>query len=205
MAFSETLKNSVKRRSHFTCCWCREIRNKVEVHHIKPQANGGSDTIDNAAPMCSNCHTLYGGNPELRKEIRARRDHWFELCDRQGPSDEEFVSKQTDHKPEVTQDASEFLNTAWEIYAHFGELTHKVLNGTHNDEIGVKIQEELSRSAWVLFAIYERLCHRHSNNQQILDAVRNVYTIVSTMFNDRHNLRGKLGPAIVAAEAVLVT
>jgi hypothetical protein len=115
------------------------------------------------------------------------------------------VSKQTDHKPEVTQDASEFLNTAWEIYAHFGELTHKVLNGTHNDEIGVKIQEELSRSAWVLFAIYERLCHRHSNNQQILDAVRNVYTIVSTMFNDRHNLRGKLGPAIVAAEAVLVT
>jgi hypothetical protein len=23
---------------------------------------------------------LYGGNPELRKEIRQRRDHWYELC-----------------------------------------------------------------------------------------------------------------------------
>ena len=39
-----------------------------------------SDTEDNAAPLCSNCHTLYGGNPDLRKEIKARRDNWYGRC-----------------------------------------------------------------------------------------------------------------------------
>lgn len=80
MPFSDALKNSVKQRCHFTCCWCRDNRNKVEVHHIIPQAEGGPDTEDNAAPLCSNCHTLYGANPDLRKEIRLRRDQWYSLC-----------------------------------------------------------------------------------------------------------------------------
>ena len=80
MPFSEALKDSVKQRCHFTCCWCRDNRNKVEVHHITPQAEGGPDTDDNAAPLCSNCHTLYGANPDLRKEIRLRRDQWYSLC-----------------------------------------------------------------------------------------------------------------------------
>jgi hypothetical protein len=80
MAFSETIKLKVKKLADFTCCWCRDLEKKVEVHHIIPQSEGGDDTLDNAAPLCSNCHTLYGGNPELRKEIKDRRDHWYEHC-----------------------------------------------------------------------------------------------------------------------------
>jgi len=79
MPFTDTLKDLVKKRCHFTCCWCRDNRNKVEVHHIVPQAECGPDTDDNAAPLCSNCHTLYGANAELRKEIRLRRDQWYSL------------------------------------------------------------------------------------------------------------------------------
>lgn len=80
MPFSETTKEKVKIRADFTCCWCNDRKQKVEVHHIIPQAEGGSNDEDNAAPLCSNCHTLLGGNPELRKEIRLRRDHWYDVC-----------------------------------------------------------------------------------------------------------------------------
>lgn len=80
MSFSEIVKQTVKEKAAFTCCWCRDLRNKVEIHHIIAEAEGGSNTEENAAPLCSNCHTLYGGNPELRKEIKARRDNWFEQC-----------------------------------------------------------------------------------------------------------------------------
>jgi len=80
MPFSETTKLSVKKKTDFTCCWCRDLRNKVEIHHIVPQVEGGSDDEDNAAPLCGSCHNLLGENPGLRKEIRQRRDHWYEIC-----------------------------------------------------------------------------------------------------------------------------
>jgi hypothetical protein len=80
MPFSEDIKLKVKKKANFTCCWCQNIQNKVEVHHIIPQAEYGPDTEENAAPLCSNCHILYGGNPELRKEIKQRRNHWYEIC-----------------------------------------------------------------------------------------------------------------------------
>ncbi len=82
MSFSESLKLEVKRKAHFTCCWCNVRDNKVDVHHIVPQAEGGPDTEDNAAPLCGSCHDKYGNNPDLRKEIKNRRDHWYELCER---------------------------------------------------------------------------------------------------------------------------
>ena len=52
----------------------------VEIHHIIPQAEGGSDNEDNAAPLCPNCHTTHGDNPKMRKQIRERRDDWLEHC-----------------------------------------------------------------------------------------------------------------------------
>ena len=30
--------------------------NYLEVHHIKPLANGGSDRVSNAVALCPNCH-----------------------------------------------------------------------------------------------------------------------------------------------------
>jgi len=80
MAFLESTRLQVKRKADFTCCWCRDRRNKVDVHHIIPEAEGGPDDEDNAAPLCGTCHDLYGGNPDLRKEIKLRRNQWFEIC-----------------------------------------------------------------------------------------------------------------------------
>lgn len=80
MPFSEAVKLEAKERAHFTCVWCREKKNFIDVHHITAQESGGSDELNNAAPLCTACHTLVGGNPELRKQIRERRDWWWTQC-----------------------------------------------------------------------------------------------------------------------------
>jgi hypothetical protein len=77
MSFSEKVKLIAKRKSAFRCCIC--YKPFVEVHHIVPQSEGGPDTLNNAATLCSSCHDLYGGNPEKRKTIKQMRDHWWEM------------------------------------------------------------------------------------------------------------------------------
>ena len=42
-----------------------------------PQAEGGDNSLENAAPLCALCHDLYGGNPEKRKALRQMRDYWW--------------------------------------------------------------------------------------------------------------------------------
>jgi hypothetical protein len=85
MAFNEETKAKVRRRAHFMCCLCKAMG--VEVHHIVPQAERGSDAADNAAPLCPSCHETYGANPAKRKFIREARDHWYEICQTRYASD----------------------------------------------------------------------------------------------------------------------
>jgi hypothetical protein len=80
MAFSEKTKLLAKQKSAFRCCLCHKPF--VEIHHIIPQAESGADKLDNAAPLCSSCHDLYGGNPEKRKTIRQMRDHWWDVIEK---------------------------------------------------------------------------------------------------------------------------
>jgi HNH endonuclease len=77
MAFSEEVKSAVRKRAHFRCCACRDLY--VEIHHIIPQAEGGHDTEDNAAPLCPSCHERWGANPTKRKFIMEMRDAWYEI------------------------------------------------------------------------------------------------------------------------------
>lgn len=86
MAFSEELKLRIRRRAAYRCCWCERF-GFVEVHHVVPQNEGGPDTIDNAAPLCPTCHSLYGANPTLRKQIRDKRDWWFDVAAHKYPYD----------------------------------------------------------------------------------------------------------------------
>lgn len=76
MTFSENLKLDVKHRAAFRCCRCQAIG--VEIHHILPKAEGGSDAFENAAPLCSKCHSDFGDNPLKQKEIREMRDWWYQ-------------------------------------------------------------------------------------------------------------------------------
>ena len=79
MSFPESVKLDAKRRANYRCVVCQQPW--VEVHHIQPEGQGGPDTIENAAPLCAGCHHQYGGNPELRKQLREMRDHWWGRCE----------------------------------------------------------------------------------------------------------------------------
>jgi len=77
MSFSNTIKEEVRRKAAFRCCRCENL-GSVEAHHIIPEFQGGLDTFDNAAPLCPTCHAEFGGNPDKRKEIKQKRDWWYE-------------------------------------------------------------------------------------------------------------------------------
>ena len=76
MAFSEALKKEVRKKSDGHCAVCHKPI--VEIHHIKPQAENGEDTFDNAIALCAGCHDLYGDSPSKRKQLKEMRDNWYE-------------------------------------------------------------------------------------------------------------------------------
>ena len=77
MAFTEALKKKVRDRADGRCCMggCHKV--DIDIHHIVPQAKGGPDTEDNAAPLCAGCHRAHGGDSGKRKMIREHRDRWY--------------------------------------------------------------------------------------------------------------------------------
>lgn len=79
MPFSPHLKKEVREKAGFQCCRCHKFQ--VEVHHIIPEKDGGLDTIDNAAPLCPNCHDELGDNPVKRKQVRQNRDWWYKVIE----------------------------------------------------------------------------------------------------------------------------
>ena len=101
MPFSEPIKLQIKRRAAFRCCRCHEIG--VDVHHIIPQSEGGADTIENAAPLCQNCHDRFGDNPQKRKELTQMRDWWYEIV-------QDNYSPNPRHSSDVTQVGKEILD-----------------------------------------------------------------------------------------------
>lgn len=50
----------------------------LEVHHLRPLAKAGPDTVDNAVGCCPNCHRElhYGANPEEITAATIRRCSW---------------------------------------------------------------------------------------------------------------------------------
>lgn len=80
MSFLASVKAEVRKRAWFACCLCKKISLALEVHHIIPLSDGGTDVEDNAAPLCASCHRSFGGNRELQSRIREMRDDWYEKC-----------------------------------------------------------------------------------------------------------------------------
>lgn len=58
----------------------------MEVHHIKARADGGDDTLENAIPLCFDCHAIVRqydpkhpkGVRFSEKELVQHRDTWYE-------------------------------------------------------------------------------------------------------------------------------
>jgi len=62
---------------------------KIETDHIEPAAENGTDNIDNAIPVCFDCHAeIHSYNdkhPRGRKfgpeELRKHKEQWLGICD----------------------------------------------------------------------------------------------------------------------------
>lgn len=88
MPFSNQLKLEVRRKAAFRCCRCHEIG--IDIHHVIPQSQRGSDDFSNAAPLCQNCHDRLGDNPQKRKEIIQMRDWWYGIVAERFGASEQF-------------------------------------------------------------------------------------------------------------------
>ena len=82
MPFDDKIKIEAMKKAAFSCCVCRKSSVSIEVHHIIPQSQGGDDSIENAAPLCPNCHSDYGNNVDKRKRIKQMRDCWYDTVEK---------------------------------------------------------------------------------------------------------------------------
>lgn len=87
----EDIKCEVLLKCKRYCCHCeRFCGNNIEVHHIKQRCDGGKDTMDNAIPLCFECHAIIGaysakhpkGNKYSAKELKRIRDEWYEKAEK---------------------------------------------------------------------------------------------------------------------------
>jgi hypothetical protein len=58
MSFPPSVREDALVKSSRRCCVCREFAGRASnVHHIEQEADGGSNTIENAIVLCLRCHS----------------------------------------------------------------------------------------------------------------------------------------------------
>lgn len=86
MPFPPKVKARAVEAAAAHCCVCHRFdAGHVEVHHITPQADGGTDDFENAITLCFDCHTWAGhynrrhpkGFNYSPKFLRLARDNWY--------------------------------------------------------------------------------------------------------------------------------
>jgi hypothetical protein len=89
MAFKRSEANDLMVRCHRRCCICHRFCGvKMELHHIEQRAYTNDDSIENAIPVCFECHaeiSLYNdAHPRGRKyhseELQCHKEQWLRIC-----------------------------------------------------------------------------------------------------------------------------
>ena len=77
-------------RCHRRCCVChRFCGTKIETDHIIPAAESNDHSINNAIPLCFDCHAeVHAYNPKhprgrrfTPEELRKHKEQWLVICD----------------------------------------------------------------------------------------------------------------------------
>jgi hypothetical protein len=88
MPFSKSVADEALVACGRRCCICRQFAGtKMQLHHIKPEAEGGEDSLENSIPLCLACHAevacYNSSHPIGRKfsesELKRHRDLWFDF------------------------------------------------------------------------------------------------------------------------------
>ncbi len=89
MAFDRDEVAALLAECHRRCCICHQFCGvKMETDHIIPKDDRGDDNIENAIPVCFECHAeIHSYNikhPRGRKftahELRQHKDQWLRIC-----------------------------------------------------------------------------------------------------------------------------
>lgn len=89
MAFDKNEVAKLLVKCQRRCCICHRFCGvKMELHHVEHKANGGGDEIDNAIPLCFECHAEVNhyndSHPRGRKftneELLGHKKQWLETC-----------------------------------------------------------------------------------------------------------------------------
>lgn len=88
MGFPPKIKQEAFRLSARHCSVCHRYKGiKMEVHHLIQEADGGPNTLENAIPLCFDCHSDAGhfnnrhpkGSKFSIPELTKARDSWYEF------------------------------------------------------------------------------------------------------------------------------
>lgn len=89
MVFPRDQVSELLARCHRRCCICHRFCGvKMETDHILPKEQGGDDTIENAIPVCFECHAeIHSYNDKhprgrkfLPEELRRHKEQWLKIC-----------------------------------------------------------------------------------------------------------------------------
>ena len=92
--FNEAEAEALLAACHRCCCVCHLFCGvKIELDHMKPGYESGDDSIDNAIPVCFECHAeihMYNPlHPRGRRfreaELRLHKAQWLAICAKQTP------------------------------------------------------------------------------------------------------------------------
>lgn len=87
MAVDDSIAATVLAKCGRCCCICRRFRpTKLQVHHIVPQSEGGTDDFGNLIALCITCHSdVHTRRPFARRftvqELIAHRDAVYSLVE----------------------------------------------------------------------------------------------------------------------------
>ena len=99
MAFPDDVKIKALLSCGRKCCICHKFcGNNMEIHHIRPRAQGGEDTFENAIPLCFDCHAEVGqynphhpkGTKYSEKELIGHRDNWYQKVKEERTSQKKY-------------------------------------------------------------------------------------------------------------------
>lgn len=85
MGFDRDRVSALLAKCHRRCCICHQFCGvKMETHHIIP----GDDKIENAIPVCLECHAEIGsynvnhriGRKFTTKELKQHKNQWLKIC-----------------------------------------------------------------------------------------------------------------------------
>jgi|APFre7841882630_1041343.scaffolds.fasta_scaffold03277_2 guanyl-specific ribonuclease Sa len=104
MAFPPKVRRDLLIKSGRRCCLCMEYRGThIEVHHIVPEAEGGTNKQSNGIPLCFDCHAdvpAYNlkhprGTKFTAEELRQHRNRLFQHIEQGGPLVLDLITRES--------------------------------------------------------------------------------------------------------------